>query len=820
MSLSQAYPSYNTFSQNAAVLSRLSEMTQLSGSKAGSKEKFKVVLRGHAYSIVTIPKYNGLVRFLRFLVRKPVKTTENLCRLKGFFDSVVLDITQDPSKKERYAPLVASAFDGLKQLFEVYLKDKSSAGTLKCNDILEALSVVYRKKNSLNELLGLNIQRIPEPSTTMATPSFRHTSIPLVRFSDMTRAIQLLEAAKNTTSGLTLNQVQQQLQGLLLEENVPMGRLIDAMYRHDLHIHSINKLLTWVMGKKNRSKNVTALSIVKFLKRLNVIPYIALNQQLYAYSEVYKTELRKEPSNDAAFLRSFKDEISEEFFLKQARERQEEIYKTCGEGNLIISNSFNRLRLHYITKNDQALTSGHPKKGVHAKFNITGKMMSNSAQNRHAAKHEKSYTGKFAFSIKNMLGSEDNRSTAIDKPHLVVPESSLDAITANRKLLDCMTNMIDRHDMTMIVQRLAPEDVHHFAFPVKGRLISKEECCKTLIEMLKKTAQSNDYERVQLTELLHLFSKESDAEKANGTVNIQGTQCSVNPKALNQHSEILAQNDRRITMVRHEDDSVSIHAYVGATGVNSVDVTGKAGAENTAGVNVGSMGFGNISGKKLWQKGQAKVLDAGTSRAVRCKSKTHINRDAGKKGGLGESLGNFPKEGSTVVSLYFSKDMVPVDELHRFTHTVRYKVTRNLLLTRIRNCFCVLIGKHFGMKKLSSFKVSRAIEVKASLGDVIGLPKIYVAVKAVIDTISNKVFDDLIGRNYHSSDMILQTIQETFLKTFDPNKSCITQQDEIGKAIWNAWKKAPQSRTEDDIDLLDKLHRGMMFRTCSKFSIG
>jgi hypothetical protein len=811
MSLNPSPPN-DTFAQNSAILTALAfsaEAENSSGLKVNSKEKFKVIFNGHEYKLLPAKKNNAFIRFFRFIFGKsPPRTSDNLCQLKNFFESIVNDVTQDPTLKDRYNPLVAQAFEGLKQLFEVYRTDNSKESILKCNDILEALSVAYRKDNSLNQHLGLNVQRIAAPPiATTVKPSLKDNSIPLVRFSDMTQAIGLIEAvtAGKTAATLTLKEVHQQLQGVLFDERVPMGRVIAAMYSHELHIHTLDKLLTWAMGKKNRYKYVTALSIVKFLKSLNVTPYVELNGQLYAYNEVYKTELRKESSNDNAFLRCFKDEIVQEFLLKNACDQQEEIYKTCGEGNLVISNSFNRLRLHYIGKNDGIIDPDHPK-GVNAKFNITGKVMSESKKNQKAVKHEKSYNGKFAFSVKNMLGSEDDRNTAIAE---VVPASQLKIEKAHRKLLDCMTNMIDRHDMTMIVQRLAPEDVHHFAFPVKGTLLTKEESCRALLEMLEKTA--HEHEQAQLRELVQYFANQSDADKADAPINIQGTQCSVNSKALHKHSEILAQNDRRITMMRHEDGSLSIHTYIGATGVNAVNVYGVSGAANTVGTKVGSMGFGNLSGKKAWQPGQA--YDNGPSLVSRLRTRmTSIYYAAGKKGKLGAPIGAFPKEGSTVVSLYFSKDMVPTEELHKFTKTVRYKVTRNLVWVAVRNCFCAIIGKHFGMKKMLQTKISRAIEVKAALGDVIGLPKIYVAVKAVIETISRQELDECVSKNRNSSHAAVDTIKDAFLKAFDPLKTCASPQDKVANKIWEALKKDPENRTEDERYLLAKLDKGLLHR--------
>lgn len=776
------------------------------GKLPAQKETFRVFYNGRFYtSAPIVSKHNFLIRFLRFIFFRPgPNTSDSLASLRDFFDEVAVHIKKDPNLKNRYAPLVEQAFQGLRQLFEVYRSDNSAEGILKRNDILEALSVAYRKEDSLNDLLDLKIGRIAAAPLQKIAATLNEASIPLVRFSDIEQATKCLREAavkeNKSLAEMTLQEVQHHLGLMLTEENVPMGRLIDAMYKHEiLHLNAVNKAATWVAGRNNRSKkNVTPKSIAAFLKRLNISPEFELNQQLYAYSEVFTTRLREETSNDAAFQRNFKPEVVEELLLKQANELQAQILRTCGEGNLIISNSFNRFRMHQIKKGGFDPVKG-PVDGVHKKFNITGKVMSSSEKNIRAAQHEKSYTGQFAFSIKNMLGSEDGRDTSITAETLI-PQQKLksDPQTAKRKLLDCITNMVNRHDVIMNVQRLAPEDPHHFNSPVAGKILSKEESCRVLIRLLEQRKEKGtEQELEQLRELLGVFSEQSEKEKECSTINIQGTQSSVNTKALKKHSEILAQNDRKIMMMQHDDGSVSIHAFIGATGVNNVDVTAVASPRALSpGKDLGSMGFGNESNKAGWQKGLV------------AKDSIEIQQKAGRLQELGKRLGFFGKNGSTVISLYFSQDVVPTNELDAFTNTVRYKIEHISIFTRIRNCFCAIIGKYFGMKPTPSFKVSRAIELKTRLGDLVALPKNYVAFNAVVDVISDQWIKDFKKQPIELS-MVLSAILDRYCQVYDSTKIPVTPQEKVAHEIYSAAKKKKEERTEDENILLEKLDRAL-----------
>lgn len=788
-------------------------LQQLGQLPSDTSEELGVVYHGHVYSIAPTSKENFLIRFFRFIFWRPKPIHyDSLRDLKPFFEQVLGNVKANPSLKPHYAPLVSAAFENLRKLFEVYRHNQTIEGMLKRNDLLEAFSVACRRQDSLNEALGIHIQRIAAVTIPIDAPaaSFKRTSIPLIKLSHMQTAVKLMREAASrlnkAVTELTLSEAHEALGPLLMNEQVPMGRVLDAMYGHGiLRVDAVNRLATRIVGRRNQNeKNVSARSIAKFLKSLNIPVEVELNKKLYAYSETYQKALREERSNDAAFRRDFRREIIDEILLKDANEVQNQINRTCGEGNIIISNSYNRLRMHRIDRGREDEVKGRLG-GVHARFNITGKMMSHSEKNQRAAKNERSYIGNFAFSIKNMLGSEDNRQTDFHHASEVVSKERMDCRQANRLLLDCMTNMIDREETTMIVQRLAPVDEHHFAAPVEGRVLSREESCRALQQLLEQRG-SNPHELAQLRVLEQHFVSQTKEEREQATINIQGTQSSVNTKALTTHSEILAQNDRKIMLMQHKDGAISVHAFIGATGVNMVDVTARPAVGSVSssplGTDIGSMGFGDQPNKSGWQRG----LASGAS--------IQISSKAGNATGLGAGLGSFDQRGSTVVSLYFNRDIVPTNELEAFTRTVRYKVESLSLLSRIRNVFCSIIGRFFGMKPTLPFRVSRSIEAKAALGDVIALPKAYVALKALTETLTDSVFNEIIQAGIKARQDrgdIVSSILERFRITYDSSKTPQTPQDRVAHELWLVLNKA-SGRSFDDNYLLSKIQRSLSFR--------
>ncbi len=757
-----------------------------------------------------------LIRLFRWLFRKSQPAQcDNLQHLKAFFEHIVIEVKQDATStlKQRYRPLVNQAFQNLRNLYLAYQRSDAIDGIIKRNDILEALSVAYRREDSLNELLDLQIQRIASFAIQSATNGFRTDEIPLVEFDDVEEAVKRLREASvkenKPLKEMTLTDVQRHLGGLLIKENVPMGRFINAMYKHDiLNYNAVHKLTTRVVSHQNCSeRNVSAQSIMKFFKRLHIPLETVWQGEVYAYSEAFGKELREEKCNDSAFQRSLVEGFRTRL-LQKAHDKQKEITERCGGGDLIISNSFNRLRIHHVKKGQP----GSKKHGVKKKFNIIGKALSDSEHNFRAAKSEKSYIGKFAFSIKNMLGAEDEEETCFDPivaKRKAVKEFS-DPYGAETRLRHCITNMVDRENVTMAIQRLAPDDIHHFTASAQGKILSKAEMAAYLILPLQRKLSSvrQELSRLkseepnspeinqlkckrnalkeelrQLQTLEHWFKGRPNQEKASPAINILGKQSSVSPLAVAHHSEIPAQNNRKLMMLRHTDRSCSIHAFVGATGVNHVQVTAQAGDQTGLGHELGSMGFGRFDVEDVHDGGiqiQPEIQAGGFQQ-------------------VGEPIGSFDKNGSTVISIYFDKDMVPTAELDAFSRTVRYKTEEINMRMRIRNCFCRIIGRFFGMQLVRPFRASRGIEIKAKMGDIIGLPKAYVAFEAVLQCVTDKTAG--------KAEMLQEFYEKFPQKREEFNLFYQSPQERVACEVWDALdcKYKSQELSEEAAYLLEKL---------------
>lgn len=630
---------------------------------------------------------------------------------------------------------------------------------LERNDLLEALAPYWDdlpEEKLKSETI--RIQRIAAPQLSYVAETFHKNDILLVARTHLSEVNKVL-----SNEAKSLEEVAAKLKSNLEREIVPMGKAIDVMYNHEIgRSNKIHQLMTWFKGRKIKKENKpSAINIVRFFNGLNITPEVTLKGKVYAYSEIHPIPLRQEKSLDHAFQRGL-TENAIQLHVKEAKQEQELVDNSLGKGkgSVIVSNSHCRMSLHKI-----------PDKSKRRRFNITGKLLSDSADNKAAAKIEKSYTGGFSFSLQNLLGNEDEVETEITRPVVCTKEN------ATQLLLDCTTNMLDTEELTMVVQRLAPEDIHHFSLPVNGRILSAEESAAAIKSRMERSGALSSDEKTQL-ELLEAYFKENPP--AESTINIHGTQASVSRKALFKHSEILAQNDRKLLMMEHEDGSLSVHAYIGATAVNNVDVTMRAHHESKPMLtDVGSMGFGDMdtNNKDKWRQGLLSKEDSIGLRNLRGSNP------------IGASAGGFDQSGSTIVSVYFASDQSLSDDLEEFSDRGQILVEKTYLNQRIYNYFASsLVGRMFGMKVIAHAKLARNIEVKSLMGDVVALPAAYVFKKRfeVIDIYRNKSRSEL--------------VHDYRLSRFNRR---------IDRQIKSALDKEGKDLTPTEINLLAKFNEGL-----------
>ncbi len=791
-----------TISKNAGLLQHLGTLN------SNNSKDFKIIRNhGHSYSLAQpTPKMSFLKRlfkhlFSKFFQASGPKPSDDYKLLKSLFEEIADDLSKnvlEPEKKQQYQALVENAFNGLKHLYERYRHSKHIQDVIKRNDILEAVSTATRKEKSLNTLLDLKISRVKAALAKENKEVFENTSIPLIDYPNIETATRILK----THSSMSLQEMQKNLKGLLHQEDVPLGYVIDIMYRYNfLRSEKLNRAATWYAGQRQKSnQNISIESIAKFFKGLRITLETEFDKELYAYSEVFQTDLRHEKSLDSAFQRKLTPHILQ-MLLCNAHQLQEKITRECGSGNIVIANCFNRLTMHHVGRN-----------GAGKKFNITGKKLNNRSRLSLSQK-------KNLFSIQNILGNEDGVDTSFLQ---VVKKEHLTSIDAQRLLLNSITNMIDSEDVTLFIKRLAPPDIHRFVMSAPGTILSKEETSKMLGNILQQKIDNNSKdhmtaealmklknESLQLTELCQLFANQSSSEKSQATINIKGTQRSVNRKALYEFSGIPAQNTRKIMMVRHEDGSLALHIFVGATAVDFLHIGTRANDQRILGEDIGSMGVGS----EVVKKSQESWLQGLATRADSMK----IFAKAGSFYRAGEEMGVFDKSGSTIVSIYFNKDFIPLDKLQDFTQAANYRIIKISRWARIRNIFCRYIGRFFGMKPIEPTLIARNIELKTQLGDVIGLPKNYVAMQTVKKVIGSSTLDELIksrkAEGKQNSHLCIE-ILDLFKKQVLSKKAQLGLsfcQESIAKELEEALDKEPSLRNEEENYLVTKVSAAIEF---------
>ena len=572
--------------------------------------------------------------FLKATGRLPKRDVENLKDLPELYKAVLkMDIK--PHERSRVAKLVERSFDNLKKIYEVYREDRSIQAMALKNDILEAVAVAV-KKNGLNSKLGLSITRVAADAIKPFSGRVRNHHIPLFRMQDLPRVIVLMkEKFPGYIPSLQEIHADEQLRKYLIIERVAMGSIVHWMYKNTrmgklLNNSVFSYLITQISGylhkrvlKPGKRRTQT---ILKFFKRLDIRLETDLNGKLYSYREMFKKSLREETSCDGAFQRAL-NRRSLKLLMKPARQTARILQKQSENFTApVISNSYCRLRMLDIFP-----------RSVRRGFTITGKTLNINSSG--------------VCTLQNMLGNENAVDTSFTSSKPAVELQS--RRHAEYLYRCCLTNAIDRQKMSMIIQRLAPADVHHFVETVGGRVLSHQQACAKLLQMLE--GENQPQEKEQLQKLYAYFERYPSDE---AVVKVRGTRMSVSTLATRYQSP-LSQNDRKIMLIEHPGGSISIHIFIGAVGVNNVSISARSGKlEN--GDPIGAMGFGDDSQRRNQWDTMATNKE---SIRLRCNSQESLAQGARR--------GRFSKEGSTVVSLY--THFRPLPTLALAKETLRYK---------------------------------------------------------------------------------------------------------------------------------------------------
>lgn len=518
-------------------------------------------------------------------------------------------------------------------------------------------------------------------------------------------------------------QADPRLNAMLVKEDVALGWLVERIYSHKAGVLLNNRLVNWGITTWMGFKTKRAMEegpgrtekVVKFFNQMHISVSSPIDGELYSYRELHGRDVRDEKTLDDAFQRPLTP-TALSTLMKGANELKDEIQEVCGDTSVspVICNAFSRVRVLNVGAGNIA-----------EKFSITGKVLDQEQESA----EEVSYGGKFKFSIKNMLGGHETNGPV---------SNQVDAEGLYRSVL---TSAMNQKDLTMVVQRLAPADIHHYGMSVGGEVLSLQRSCEVLRGMLNKS--TNPKEIAQLEQLIAWYQDKGSDNADKALSEVKGGRESVATLATKSKTP-LSENDRKIMMVRHEDNTISVHVFIGAVGVNYVKVDAAAG-KYADGADLGSMGFGDDPTRNTFAEVQPSAKPA--SKPATDESIFSAVEGNQQVAG-GAAAGSFALGGSTVVSLFFREDFVPTEEMSSTTKSVAFRDSKG------------------GM--------AHNIEVLAPWGKPIALPTAYVALKNL----------DINSKAGMSPDQILQ---DYFAKPHDlanPDKEVMERlQNEY--ASWN-----------------------------------
>lgn len=383
-------------------------------------------------------------------------------------------------------------------------------------------------------------------------------------------------------------------------------------------------------------------------------------------------------------------------YLTKMRDEKSSLESRFGslEGScpLVISNSDARLRFSRLQPGQFGVSQ-----------ELTGKVLSDESTLEAKNKNDDAlyYAEKYKFTTKNLLGRESTDSmqprdlvdvstfkqracalkqlrdqSQINKTKdLLLKDEKNHALikSAQHELLSGIYRAFEQEGAVQVVQRLAPADVHNYVAPLDGKPLSHKEAVDLLRsrleskkERLRELNEEGNKDKISelQTEIRHFQKLEEvfAAQEAilgrpsQATIDIHGTNESVSAIAIQNQSRILAQNDRKVMLFKQEDGSFSLHVFIGASGVNKVDVDPNTRFKRQ-GDRQGDMQFG---------------ADDYQANGEFLAAKDTMTRDGISKLKMGEALGTFPINGSTVISYYLPSDFSIKPEIEAFKQHAVY----------------------------------------------------------------------------------------------------------------------------------------------------
>jgi hypothetical protein len=356
--------------------------------------------------------------------------------------------------------------------------------------------------------------------------------------------------------------------------------------------------------------------------------------------------------------------------------------------NYVIANADSRIRVIPIQKGSFGKTRGF----------LKGKVMNQKAEKEARENQDDPYyyEGRYGFNLRNLFGreTEDDMKPAsdamlekftqgrdqalakigevsVERNRKSLNEARQRALTqkmlrkrvfveslqfSQHELLGSIYRALNREGAIEVVQRLAPADIHNYVATLKGTPLSHLEALEYLKDRLeglkqrlpakptssKSPGTSSEFEQeIKMLEALRPILEKQEAllgRSSQVTLDIYGTNFSVAQPAVTNRPQILSQNDRKVMLYKHPDGGFSVHTFIGATGINRVDVDPL----------LGSLIPGNRVGDM--RAGPDRYFGDHEKKLIAAKDKT--TRDGLPKLKVGDHIYRENIRGSTVVSFY------------------------------------------------------------------------------------------------------------------------------------------------------------------------
>ncbi|CCB91351.1 putative uncharacterized protein [Waddlia chondrophila 2032/99] len=563
-------------------------------------------------------------------------------------------------------------YSSIEKAFRLVEHEDSNSAWIQRADLLDAIDVLV--EDSSGELK-------PMLATSVEKQRKNKEDVPLVPYKQIKEAtiIKTEQMRKKIVSDKKIEL--EPLDPVMVFEHSKAAKSVKKLTSREIRMENflsvVYRTLTYVLGKYQANK---LFGSARFLASMSRQLEIESSEYLVRKEKDEKTGEKKlvgyyrgpkflfgksvhEYSNrNEWFKRSLTSAATAEYLqgveVKEAKLTAK--YGPSGQvSRLVVANSDSRIRHHVLNPDEFGKTQ-----------ELTGKVLNVEAEKEAKSKGDSAayYSEKYKFSTKNLVGRENDDSMEIQTISKKMKNSEKLYVAAQHELLGGLWRAFDRQGAVQVVQRLAPADIHNYVAPLDGKPLNHKEACEVLkkrieerLNQLQHTSKDEkealQKEVAHLEHLIQIFADQEEelGRASQATIDIYGTNESVSTPAISNKSSILAQNDRKIMMFLHEDGSFSMHVFIGATGVNKVDVDQQTKKKMKRGARQGDMQFGKDRIEKR--------DDFHTATAKK-------TVDSHRKLRLGEWKGGFPINGSTVISYYLKDDFRALPKVDRYKKAV------------------------------------------------------------------------------------------------------------------------------------------------------